>query len=127
MGQYVKGDVLLASVALDDRTLPKTRPVVVIGTEEPGRVHICPVSSKPPSDAPSLPLSLPDFATGGLDLFGESYVMTSRVLIIRSGDVIGKKGRLTKESLVEITGKIPAVVQPGPAPVKKPGRSRKGR
>ena len=26
MGQYVKGDVLLASVALDDRTAPKTWP-----------------------------------------------------------------------------------------------------
>jgi mRNA interferase MazF len=127
MGQYVKGDVLLASVALDDRTLPKTRPVVVIGTEEPGRVHICPVSSKPPSDAPSLPLSLPDFATGGLDLFGESYVMTSRVLIIRSGDVIGKKGRLTKESLAEVTGRAPSVTQPGPAPAKKCVRSKTGR
>jgi mRNA interferase MazF len=127
MGQYVKGDVLLASVALDDRTLPKTRPVVVIGTEEPGRVHICPVSSKPPSDAPSLPLSLPDFATGGLDLFGESYVMTSRVLIIRSGDVIGKKGRLTKESLAEVTGRAPPVTQPGPAPAKKCVRSKTGR
>ena len=124
MGQYVKGDVLLASVALDDRTLPKTRPVVVIGTEEPGRVYICPVSSKPPSDATSLPLSLSDFATGGLDLFGESYVMISRVLIIRSGNVIGKKGRLTAESLAEITGRIPAVMLPGSTPSKKSGRSQ---
>jgi mRNA interferase MazF len=107
MGQYVKGDVLLASVALDDRTAPKTRPVVVIRAEEPGRIHICPVSSKPPSDAPCLPLSLADFATGGLDLFGESYVMTSRVLTLRSGDVIGKKGRLTQESLAEIAGLVP--------------------
>jgi mRNA interferase MazF len=127
MGQYVKGDVLLASVALDDRTLPKARPVVVIATAEPGWVHICPVSSKPPSDAPGLPLTLDDFATGGLDLFGESYVMTSRVLSIRSGDVIGKKGRLTPESLAEITGQVPAAVRPGPVPVKTPGRSQKGR
>jgi len=127
MGQYVKGDVLLASVALDDRTLSKTRPVVVIGTEEPGRIHICPVSSKPPSDAPCLSLSIDDFATGGLDLFGESYVMTSRVLTIRSGDVIGKKGRLTQESLAEIAGRVPAVMLSGPGPAKKPGRSRKGR
>jgi hypothetical protein len=106
MGQYVKGDVLLASVALDDRTVPKTRPVVVIGTEDPGRIHICPVSSKPPSDAPSLPLSIDDFETGGLDLFGESYVMTSRVLTLTSGNIIGKKGRLTRESLAEITSRV---------------------
>jgi mRNA-degrading endonuclease toxin of MazEF toxin-antitoxin module len=127
MGQYVKGDVLLASVALDDRTLSKTRPVVVIGTEESGRVHICPVSSKPPSDAACLPLSLSDFITGGLDLFGESYVMTSRVLTIRSGDVIGKKGRLTTDTLTEITGRVPVGTQSGPAPAKKPGKARKGR
>jgi len=103
MGQYVRGDVLLASVALDDRTGPKTRPVVVIGTEGPGRIRICPVSSRPPTDAPGLPLTIDDFVTGGLDLFGESYVMTSRVLTIRSGNVIGKKGRLTRETLDEIT------------------------
>lgn len=127
MGQYVKGDVLLASVALDDMTLPKTRPVVVIRTEEPGMVCICPVSSKPPSDGPSLPLSLSDFETGGLDLFYESYVMTSRVLVIRSRDVIGKKGRLTKEALAEIAGREPSARIPGAVPAKKSARSLKNR
>ena len=121
MGQYVNGDVLLASVALDDRTAPKIRPVVVIGTGEPGKVHICPVSSKPPSDAPSLPLSIDDFATGGLDLFGESYVMMSRVLTLRSRDIIGKKGRLTPEALADIADRVPAVFLDGPQR-KKSGR-----
>jgi mRNA interferase MazF len=124
MGQYVKGDVLLASVALDDRAAPKTRPVVVIRTGEPGRIHICPVSSKPPSDAPSLPLSIDDFSTGGLDLFGESYVMTSRVLTLPSGAVIGKKGRLTAESLAEITARVPAVLSPDTTPSERPRRFR---
>jgi mRNA interferase MazF len=120
MGRYVKGDVLLASVALDDRVLSKTRPVVVIETIEPGWVRICPISSKPPSDAPSLPLSLDDFASGGLDLFGESYVMTSRVVTIRSRDVIGKKGRLTAESQAEIARQVPAALLSSPSPIKKP-------
>jgi len=123
MGQYVKGDVLLASVALDDLTSPKTRPVVVIRTQEPGMVCICPVSSKPPSDAPCIPISLDDFSEGGLDLFGESYVMTSRVLTLRSSEVIGKKGRLTAGSLAEITVRVPVSPRPGPALVKKPGRT----
>lgn len=123
MGQYVKGDVLLASVALDDRTSPKTRPVVVIMTGEPGSIHICPVSSKPPSDAPSLPLTIDDFITGGLDLFGASYVMTSRVLTIRSGDVIGKKGRLTPEALTDIAGRVPAPLLPG----SQHGQKKSGR
>lgn len=109
MGQYSRGDVLLASVALDDRTAPKARPVVVIGAGGPGRIRICPVSSRPPFDAPCLPLALDDFMTGGLGMFGESYVMTSRVLTLRTADVIGKKGRLTPESLAEIAGQVPAV------------------
>ncbi|MFA5267382.1 MAG: type II toxin-antitoxin system PemK/MazF family toxin [Methanoregula sp.] len=123
MGQYVKGDVLLASVALDERTPQKTRPVVVIRIKEPDGLHICPVTSRPPTDAFSLPLSIDDFANGGLDLFGESYVMTSRVLIIRSSDVIGKKGRLTPESLADIAGLVPAALSTGsPSKLKKSGR-----
>ncbi len=127
MGQYVKGDVLLVSVALDGRGQRKTRPSVVIGTEEPDRIHACPVSSKPPSDAPSLPISIDEFSQGGLDLFGESYVMTSRVLTLQSADVIGKKGRLTPEALAEIAGRVPAAMYSGPAPAKKDRYTRKER
>lgn len=123
MGQYCRGDVLLAPVTLDDRTPPKTRPVVVIGTAEPGRIRICPVSSKPPFDAPSHPLTIEDFSTGGLDLFGESYVMVSRVLIIGSTDVTGRKGRLTPDSLAEISARVPAGTSEG----SKPGQQRSGR
>jgi mRNA-degrading endonuclease toxin of MazEF toxin-antitoxin module len=126
MGHYVRGDVILVSVALDDRTSPKARPVIVIASDEPGILYICPVSSKPPSDAPSLPLSLSDFASGGLDIFGESFVMTSRVLTIQSGDVIGKKGRLTAESIAEISGLLPTVILSG-LTTKETGRTRKGR
>lgn len=123
MGQYVRGDVLLAAVALDDRTAAKTRPVVVIHAEET-TIRVCPVSSKAPNDAPCLPLTIDDFETGGLDLFSESYVMTSRVLVLRSADVIGKKGRLTGESLAEIAGSVPATGPKGNKPVKKSGNSR---
>jgi mRNA interferase MazF len=124
MGQYICGDVLLASIALDKRTSPKARPVVVIRTEPDGTIHICPVSSKPSSDAPCLPLSIDDFATGGLDLFSESYVMTSRITTLQSSDVIGKKGRLTIDSLQEITNQVPSTCLPGIKPnlIKKRDR-----
>jgi len=123
MGQYLRGDVLLATVALDSRTPAKTRPVVVIGTSDDGTVHVCPVSSKAPKDAPCLPLTIDDFAAGGLDLFGESYIMTSRVVTLQSRDVIGKKGRLTHDSLAEVAGRVPENLQPGSSPaLKKPGR-----
>ena len=113
MGLYLRGDVLLASVSLDDRTGPKIRPVVVISTGEDGSIHVCPVSSKPPSDAPVLPLSIDDFVSGGLDLFGESYVIISRVTTIRSSGVIGKKGRLTAESVDSITARLQDALLPG--------------
>ena len=117
MGQYVRGDVLLACVALDSRTPAKTRPVIVVGTSDNGMVRICPVSSKPPSDAPAIPLTLDDFSRGGLDLFEESYVMISRVTTIRTNEVIGKKGRVTPQYLAEISLQ-------GPDPDTRPGRER---
>lgn len=112
MGHYLPGDVLLASIALDDRTSAKTRPVVVINASDDGKIRVCPVSSKPPADAPCLPLSLDDFDQGGLDLFSESFVMTSRVVTLESRQVIGKRGRLTADSLAEIAARA----APGPAP-----------
>lgn len=123
MGQYLRGDVLLAPVALDSWTPAKTRPVVVIGTSDDGTVHVCPVSSKAPNDAPCLLLTIDDFATGGLDLFGESYIMTSRVVTLRSGEIVGKKGRLTHDSLAEVAGRVPAKYQPWSSPaLKTPAR-----
>ena len=107
MGHYCRGDVVLAPVACEDRGGVKTRPAVVIGTKEQGYVYLCPVSSKPSSDAPCMPISLDDFSEGGLDLFGKSYVLTTVVRMIRNGDVIGKRGRLTKESLSSLLVMVP--------------------
>lgn len=112
MGHYIRGDVVIAPVALDERSGIKTRPAVVIAT---GRIHevcLCPVSSKPPSDAPCVPISLNDFSEGGLDLFDESYVLTSRVLVIRSGEIIGKRGRLTEESITSVVIRVPQSLIP---------------
>jgi mRNA interferase MazF len=127
MGQYICGDVLLASVALDNRTSPKTRPVIVIRSEADGTMHICPVTSKPPTDAPSLPVTIDDFTTGGLDLFSESYVMTSRITTIRNNEVIGKKGRLTPDFLQDIVSRVPATHLRGTGqdPKKKQGRQQR--
>jgi mRNA interferase MazF len=107
MGHYIRGDVVIAPVAFEERSGAKTRPAVVIATVQADEVYLCPVSSKPPSDAPCVPISLDDFSGGGLDLFGESYVLVSRVLVIRSGEVIGKRGHLTEESITSIVIGMP--------------------
>lgn len=106
MGQYARGDVVLASVSIDDRICAKVRPAIVVGIQKNGDVVVCPVSSRPPFDTPGIPISLDDFAEGGLDLFNESYVMTSRVRTIRRRDLIGKKGRLTSQAITEIARQV---------------------
>ena len=107
MGHYTRGDVVIAPVAFEEQSGVKTRPAVVIATGRDNEVYLCPVSSKPASDAPCVPISLDDFSEGGLDLFGESYVLTSQVHMIRSGEVIGKRGRLTDETITSITIQVP--------------------
>jgi mRNA-degrading endonuclease toxin of MazEF toxin-antitoxin module len=102
MGRYLRGDVILAPVAFEERGGAKTRPGVVISAYENGDIHICPVSSRPPTDAPCIPISLDDFSQGGLDLFTDSYVLTTRIRTIRSGEVVGKRGRLTQECIAQI-------------------------
>jgi mRNA interferase MazF len=112
MGHFIRGDVVIAPVAFEERSGAKTRPAVVIATGRTHEVYLCPISSKPPSDAPCVPISLDDFSEGGLDLFGESYVLTSRVRVIRSGEVIGKRGHLTEESISSILIRVPKSMIP---------------
>jgi mRNA-degrading endonuclease toxin of MazEF toxin-antitoxin module len=112
MGHFIRGDVVIAPVAFEGRSGEKTRPAVVIATGRTHEVYLCPVSSRPPTDAPCVPISLDDFSEGGLDLFGESYVLTSRVRVIRSGEVVGKRGRLTEESISSIMITVPQSLLP---------------
>ena len=99
MGRYVSGDVVLAPVRIGGLGDWKVRPVVVVSEKDKGNLLICPVSSSPSTDTPSLPLSLDAFARGGLDLFTESYALVAHAAIIRTADVIGKKGTLLPETL----------------------------
>ena len=112
MSHYARGDVILAPVPFEERSGAKTRPAVVVFATADGKVYVCPVSSKPSTDTPSFPISLDDFSSGGLDLFSESYVLTSRVSVIGSGEVIGKRGRLTDECTREIIARIPSSLLP---------------
>jgi mRNA-degrading endonuclease toxin of MazEF toxin-antitoxin module len=121
MGSYRRGAVILAPVAFEERGGAKTRPAVVISSSENGDVQICPVSSRPPADMPCIPISLDNFSEGGLDLFAESYVLTTRIRTIRSGEVIGKRGRLTQESMAEIAAQVPDLKKNNPQIKKKFG------
>jgi mRNA interferase MazF len=107
MGTYVRGDVILAPVPFEERYGAKTRPAVVVAARGNGDVCVCPVSSRPPVDTPCTPIGLDDFAEGGLDLFSESFVLTSKVTVLRASDVIGKKGRLAADAIDAISEQVP--------------------
>jgi mRNA interferase MazF len=113
MGHYCRGDVVIAPVACEERGGIKTRPAVVVGTGDRSEVYVCPISSKPSSDEHCMPVNLDNFSEGGLDLFGESYILTSRVFVIRSGAVVGKRGRLTPESVSSVITMVPQSLLPG--------------
>ncbi len=114
MGRYARGDVILAPVPFEEWHGAKTRPAVVILAKENGDLCVCPVSSRPPSDTPCIPIGLDDFSEGGLDLFSESFVLTAKVSRVRAGDVIGLKGRLTADSITLIGAQV--LHAPAPAP-----------
>ncbi len=82
--------------------------MVVVTTGESGDLLVCPVSSRPSIDGISVPLSLEDFARGGLDLFAESYALTEYAATIRTADVVGKKGTLLPETLAAVREAMPA-------------------
>jgi mRNA interferase MazF len=125
MGHYCRGDVVIAPVACGEGGGIKTRPAVVIGTGDHGDVYVCPISSKPSSDTHYIPINLDDFSEGGLDLFGESYILTSRVFVIRNGSVVGKRGCLTPDSISSVlTGMSqPLLPENEKANVKKGSRT----
>jgi len=107
MGRYLRGDVILAPVPFEERGGAKTRPAIVISAAENGEMQICPVSSRPPTDGPWIPISLNDFSEGGLDLFSDSYALTTHIRTIRSGEVVCKRGRLTQECLALVIAQTP--------------------
>lgn len=112
MGQYQKGDVLLAPVRCGRFSDAKIRPVVVIESRADGILLVCPVTGSMPDDmSVSVTLDLDDFAKGGLDMFDESYILVSNPATIRKSDVIGKKGRLTDGFMDEIMSGLSGSLQ----------------
>ncbi|HOI12607.1 MAG TPA: type II toxin-antitoxin system PemK/MazF family toxin [Methanoculleus sp.] len=109
MGHYVGGDVVLAPVRIGRGGERKVRPVVVVSAGEDGSLLVCPVSSSPSTDGISIPISLDDFACGGLDLFTESYALAAHAAAIRPAEVVGKKGTLIPETLAAVREAVPGV------------------
>lgn len=128
MGEYFVGDVVLAPVLFDGSGNVKRRPAIVVARESDGRLRVCPVTSRASPDLPSVPLGIGDFATGGLDLFEESYVLPSYLATIRSADVVGKKGRVNEDFLKDLSPSLRSTGHGGGGRSDRlPGRSARRR
>ena len=97
MGHYHTGDILLAPIKIRHESVAKVRPVLVIGLDESGTLITVPISSHAPRDSAYIPLSLDDFADGGLDILDESYILIAHRCMVHPASVIGKKGRLSPD------------------------------
>jgi len=86
------GDIILAPFHMGNSTY--TRPLVILSMAEEGDIHVCPVSSRPPSDSPALECSIHHFREGGLDLFEASYILIHKHGTISERSIRHKKGTL---------------------------------
>jgi mRNA-degrading endonuclease toxin of MazEF toxin-antitoxin module len=122
MGTYRRGDVVLATVPFNGYDGAKTRPAIVLAVREDAGIVVCPVSSRPATDAPCVPIGLDDFSEGGLDLFSESFALATRITVIPAGAVIAKKGRLTADAIDAVAAEAPR--DPAPGKNRKGGRRK---
>jgi mRNA interferase MazF len=105
MSHYVPGDIVIVPFLHKGERTAKVRPAIVITTKQNGDLCCCPIRSTPRAGTSCIPITIDDFAVGGLDLFSESYVQIDTVLRVKTGTVIGKKGRVTAEFLRRVEKK----------------------
>jgi mRNA interferase MazF len=102
MSRYNPGDVLLIPFPFAGEAGAKLRPALVVALDPDGDPVCCPIRSSPRAGTPCIPIGIDDFASGGLDMFSESYVQADAVRVIRSGGVVGKKGTVSREFLAQV-------------------------
>ena len=103
MSRFMRGDVVLVSLRIANAGPEKVRPALITG-KEGERLLVIPVSCTPSRDTPSVPLSLPDFSEGGLDIVRESFLLPAHAAWVFQRSVIGKKGRVSQEFLSRFVG-----------------------
>jgi hypothetical protein len=106
MSHYVPGDIILVPFPHEGERTAKVRPAIVIATKPNGDLCCYPIRSTPRAGTSCIPITIDDFVVGGLDLFSESYVQTDTARRVKTGTVIGKKGRVTADFLEMVMKKI---------------------
>ena len=98
------GDIIIAPFRLGNSTYP--RPLVILDIADDENLHVCPVTSRCPSNVPALECFIHHFQKGGLDLFEDSYILVHEVRTINQKSIRTKKGTLEPDYFKEILERV---------------------
>lgn len=108
MGAFVKGDVIVASLAYSDFSGSKRRPALVIAAPVGLDPVLCLITSKSRGDEYDVSISSSDFTTGGLSL--DSNVRVCHLFTLDPLIIDYKAGSLKPEKMQEVTAKITKMI-----------------
>ncbi len=104
MGQFVKGDVVVAPFPYSDLTTSKKRPALVIAPLEGDDVILCQITSKAKRDHYAIPLANTDFKSGSLHQ--KSFIRPNRLFTADSRIVLYRAEEVKRPKMEEVIAKI---------------------
>ena len=108
MGQFVKGDVVVAPFPFSDLTASKKRPALVVALLARDDAVLCQITGLSVGDSYALVLSNADFAAG--ILHQNSNIRPSRIFAADSNIIQYRGGVVTPEKIREVTDRIVEIV-----------------
>jgi mRNA interferase MazF len=109
MGQFVKGDVVVAPFPYSDLTTSKKRPALVIALLEGDDVILCQITSKAKHDNYAIPLANTDFKSGSLHQ--KSFIRPNRLFTADARIVLYRAGEVKRPKIDEVIAKIIEILE----------------
>lgn len=104
MGAFAKGDVIVAALSYSDFSASKRRPALVVAAPDGLDPVLCLITSRARNDGYDIPISSPDFASGGLSR--DSSVRVCHLFTLDPAIIDYKAGKLKTDKLQEVTARI---------------------
>jgi len=108
MGEFVKGDVVVAPFPFSDLTAAKRRPALVVAALTGDDVILCQITSKSVADSYAIPITSSDFTSGGLPQ--DSNIRPNRLFTADANIILYRAGVLTLNKVQEVVAKIIQIV-----------------
>jgi len=104
MGAFVKGDVVVVPFPFSDLSAAKKRPALVIAPLSGDDVILCQITSQAVSDSYAVPLTDPDFISGGLRQ--ASHIRPNRLFTAERSIILYRAGTISPAKLREVLAKL---------------------